>query len=281
MYKQVHRAVIREAVAVLKESPDCPTAYTVGTASDLSDLQLQAFPSKQKQRSYDHRSLPAQLHRDDTMSSATETNAPKEICGICIPNTPLVLAATEFVSRFTPLWLMNHLFRTYVFAELLGRKSGLKYDPEILYLSAIMHDLGLIHEFAGSQRFELDGADAARLFLLKQGVSMAGSRLVWNAIAFHTSSGIYDRMKPQIALLGFGFLADVTGERSENIPARHVRRVLDTWPRHGFKYAYPQRIVEIMGRKSQTAVGSFAADLLRDHGIAVPTVCEVIATAPF
>jgi hypothetical protein len=55
----------------------------------------------------------------------------------------------QFVSGVTPLWLLNHLLRTYVFAELLGRRSAMKYGSELLYLGAIMHDLGLTVEFSG------------------------------------------------------------------------------------------------------------------------------------
>ena len=38
------------------------------------------------------------------------------------------------------------------------------------------------------------------------------------------------RLKPEIALLGSGSLADVTGARIEQIPTPKVQEVLDTWP---------------------------------------------------
>jgi hypothetical protein len=120
------------------------------------------------------------------MLVATKPKLPTEVSEVRVPDSPLAIETTRFVSRITPLWLMNHVMRTYIFAELLGRKDKMKYDHEILYLGAIMHDLGLTDEFAGTQRFELDGADAARRFLLRQGVPKARVDLVWDAISFHT-----------------------------------------------------------------------------------------------
>ena len=215
------------------------------------------------------------------MSADTQVTLPIEIAGVRIPDTSLAYEVTQFVSGVTPLWLLNHLLRTYVFGELFGRRSAMKYDSELLYLGAMMHDLGLTDEFAGIQRFELDGADAANRFLLKHGVSKHRIDLVWDCIAFHTSGGIYERMAAEIALVGFGVLADTTGTGIEKLPAKLVREVLQTCPRHGFRYAFPQLVAEIVGRKPETAVGSFAADVLRQRGIAVPNICEVMAFAPF
>jgi hypothetical protein len=215
------------------------------------------------------------------MFAATQGTLPMGVAGVRIPDTSLAYEATQFVSGVTPLWLLNHLLRTYVFAELLGRRSEVKCDSELLYLGAVMHYLGLAGEFAGIQRFELDGADAARRFLQKQGVSKHRIDLVWDSIAFHTSGGIYERMAAEIALVGFGVLADTTGTGIEKLPAKQVREVLQTWPRHGFRYAFPQLVAAIVGRKPETAAGSFAADVLRQRGIAVPNICEVMAFAPF
>jgi hypothetical protein len=212
---------------------------------------------------------------------AVQVTLPIEVAGVRIPNTPIAYEATQFVSGVTPLWLVNHLLRTYVFAELLGRRNAVKYDSELLYLGAIMHDLGLTGEYAGIQRFELDGADAASRFLRKHGVPKHRVELVWESIAFHTSGGIYERMAPEIALVGFGVLADTTGTGIEKLHVKQVQEVLQTWPKHGFRYAFPLLVAEVVGRKPETAVGSFAADFLRQRGIAVPNICEVMAFAPF
>ena len=57
--------------------------------------------------------------------------------------------------------------RTYFFGALLGQRDSLKYDRELFYLGAVLHDLGLTEEFSGQQRFEVDGADVARAFVIE------------------------------------------------------------------------------------------------------------------
>jgi UTP:GlnB (protein PII) uridylyltransferase len=84
---------------------------------------------------------------------------------------------------------------------LLGIRDGLKCDRELLYLGAIMHDLGLTERFDAEQRFEVNGADAARAFVLEHGLSDEKAEIVWDAIALHTSIGIAVRKQPEIALV--------------------------------------------------------------------------------
>src|ERR1700678_4546872 len=215
------------------------------------------------------------------MFGATQVTLPIEVAGVRIPHSSVATLATQFVIGVTPLWLLNHLLRTYVFAELLGRRAAMKYDSELLYLGAIMHDLGLSDEFAGLQRFELDGADAASRFLLKHGVSKRRTGLVWDCIAFHTSRGLYERMRAETALIGYGVLADTIGRGIEELPAKQVEEVLEAWPRHGFRYAFPQLVAEIVGRKPETAAGSLAADVLQQRGIEVPNICKDMDLATF
>lgn len=102
---------------------------------------------------------------------ATQVTVPIEVAGVRTRNTSLANEATQFVSGVTPLfWLLNHLLSACVFAELPGSRGAIKYDSELLYLGAIMHDLGLTDEFAGIQRLELDGAAAASRLLQEHDV---------------------------------------------------------------------------------------------------------------
>jgi hypothetical protein len=53
------------------------------------------------------------------MFVGTQVTLPNELAGVRIRNTSLAYETTQFVSGVTPLWLLNHLLRTYVFADLL------------------------------------------------------------------------------------------------------------------------------------------------------------------
>ena len=52
----------------------------------------------------------------------------------------------------------------------------------------MFHDIGLTGRYLRSRdRFEVDGANAARDFLRGSGIPEAGIELVWDAIALHTT----------------------------------------------------------------------------------------------
>jgi len=78
---------------------------------------------------------------------------------LSIPDSELALKAAKLVAEISPQFLY-HCMRTFLFANLIGQRN----EIELLYLGAIMHDLGLTERFDGDQRYEVDGADAAREF---------------------------------------------------------------------------------------------------------------------
>ncbi|MEA2280375.1 MAG: hypothetical protein QOK21_982, partial [Solirubrobacteraceae bacterium] len=50
-----------------------------------------------------------------------------------------------------------------VIGALQGERMRLSYDPELLYIGAMFHDIGLVEGHRSAHdRFEVDGANAAR-----------------------------------------------------------------------------------------------------------------------
>ena len=87
--------------------------------------------------------------------------------------------------------LWNHSHRVFLFGALLGRQQHLKYDAELLYISALFHDLGLTRQYRSADEcFEVDGANAARRLLEQHGLSKESTQLVWDAIALHQTIGV-------------------------------------------------------------------------------------------
>src|SRR5260370_245412 len=102
----------------------------------------------------------------------------------------------------------------FLFGSLLGRQENLKYDPELLYISALFHDLGLTkHYGSADKRFEVDGANAARSLLEQHGLSKESTQLVWDAIALHQTIGVAQYKEPVVALLYHGVGFDVMSDR--------------------------------------------------------------------
>src|SRR3954462_3404435 len=129
---------------------------------------------------------------------------------LVIPDSLLAKEATDILREHSTDLLFNHSIRVYLFAAEQGRQQQLHFDPELLYVAAAFHDLGLIKKFSSeTERFEVDGANAARQFLTAHNISEDQVQTVWEAIALHTAPGIPQDMRPEIALLNSGVLLDV------------------------------------------------------------------------
>src|SRR3546814_19158980 len=93
------------------------------------------------------------------------------IAGIRIPDSAIARAATELVRDTEYDLLYHHSRRVFLWGALTGQRRGLEYDPELLYLGAMFHDMGLTQPHPSPDlRFEFDGANAARDFMKSHGV---------------------------------------------------------------------------------------------------------------
>lgn len=202
---------------------------------------------------------------------------------LSIPDSELAKKATQLVDKASPKFLYNHCLRTYLFAEAIGRRDGLKYDRELLYLGALMHDLGLTEKFDGNQRFEVDGADAARMFLLEHELSAEKAEIIWDAIALHTSIGIASRKQPEIALVHVGAGADIFGLRLPDISPEVVEQIVNAYPRLDINRSITDLLVSQVKRKPQVAAFTWLADLGRCHihGFNCPSFDDMICNSPF
>jgi len=224
-----------------------------------------------------------ELDGSDVLKARPESwPIPKIVAGVKIPDSKLATEATGFVRGLSAPVVFNHVMRAYLFGELLGRAKGLKYDAELLYLGAVFHDLGQTEKFMGNQRFEVDGADAASAFLAARGMPKNLIEVVWDAVALHTSPGIVDRKRPEIALVSAGAGIDV-GVRGNHLNKKDVDQIVQAFPRRSFKKEYQRVLAEIVSRKPQTAYGNFMSDIGKRHvpGFEAPNICDIIEAASF
>ena len=119
-----------------------------------------------------------------------------------IPDSKLARAITEYIRDTETELLFNHSSRVYHFGALAGVHRGLKFDRELLYAGAMFHDIGLMPSHSSKdERFEVDGAHAARDFLRSHGIPEEDAYTVWTAIALHTTPGVPQHMHPVVALV--------------------------------------------------------------------------------
>src|SRR5262249_37140053 len=170
----------------------------------------------------------------DALAAAPEAwPIPQEVAGVKLPDSKLARDATDFTRGLSAPVVFNHVLRTYLFGELLGRAKELKFDSELFYLGAVFHDLGQTQRFMGQQRFDGDGAGAAAEFLKGKGVPPESVEVVWDAVALHSPSsrGIAQRKRPEIALVSAGAGADVIGFGVDQLPKEAVTQVIAAFPR--------------------------------------------------
>ncbi|WP_435748417.1 HD domain-containing protein [Microbacterium sp. PMB16] len=128
--------------------------------------------------------------------------------------------------------IYNHSIRTFHLAASIGEVDGLtEADRETLAVAALFHDAGTADENDGSQRFEVEGADAAARFLEASGWPAERITPVWEAIALHTSPGIAERMGTATRLIRLGVLADFGRSPLASPPDAELRRLFDEYPR--------------------------------------------------
>jgi HD superfamily phosphodiesterase len=186
--------------------------------------------------------------------------------GVAIPDSKLAREITEVVrDTETPL-LFHHSSRVYYFGALAGKRRGLKFDPELLYAGAMFHDMGLTSRHSSlNERFEVDGANAARDFLRGHGISQAETDTVWTAIALHTTPGIPQHMHPVVALVTAGVEMDVLGFAYREYSDIEREAVVKAHPRTvDFKEDIIQTFYDGIRNKPETTFGNVKADVLAD-----------------
>jgi hypothetical protein len=204
----------------------------------------------------------------------------KNIPGVPVPDSALARELTQLVRDTESELLFHHSVRVYCWGVMTGNRMGLKFDPELLYAASMFHDIGLTARYENSQlRFEVDSANAARSFLEQHGISERDIETVWNAIALHTTPGIPQFMRPEIALVQAGAGMDVAGRGYEQFTEAQREAVVAAFPREA---DFPHEIIDAfyqgMKHRPDTTFGTFNDDVLafKDSNFRRVDICSVI-----
>ena len=211
----------------------------------------------------------------------------KSVAGVTIPDTALCNAAVDLLESSSPEFLCTHCLRTYIFGSLAVRSLARSIaDDEAAFCAAALHDLGLVPTYRRDNRFEVDGADAARQFCSKHQVPPERADLVWEAIALHTSAGIATRLADEIALVHLGAGLELFGLGLDQVPPQVVEDVLESYPRINFKAEFRNLLVEHCRHNPAAQVLNWTNDVARTAGRTlhcqpIPTASQIMSSVPF
>ena len=206
------------------------------------------------------------------------------IAGITIPDSALAREATELVESISTRLLFDHSRRVFLWASLQAGRLGVDHDAELLYVGALFHDVGLLEGHRSArERFEIDGANAARAFLERHGLPEEQVMTVWESIALHTTRQVPDYKQPEVRLVALGVRYDVLGSPFDSLTPEQREAVLEAHPRTNFKTGMIEALAAGIRDKPETAVGTTMTDILEAAvpGYVRPNLCDDIRNARF
>jgi hypothetical protein len=214
--------------------------------------------------------------KDTTMSNFSPS--------LFIPDSSLAKDATDLLREHATDLLFNHSIRVYLFAAEQGRQRNLRFDPELLYVAAVFHDFGLLKKFSSpDEPVEVDGANAARRFLTAHEVPDEQVQIAWTAIALHSTPGVTQYMRPEVALLSSGVGLDVVGRGYNRFPSELLDQIVARYPRGHFKRDFIQESFTGFAHKPDTTYGTVNTGIC-EHlipGYKAPNLYDFITTSPF
>jgi hypothetical protein len=205
------------------------------------------------------------------------------IAGVSVPDSPLITAVMEYAQRLSEPYLFNHAMRSWLFAELIGRTKGIDFDREVVAIGTILHDLGLTAGVPGANRFEVNGANAARSFIQGRGLSDRRAQLIWDLVALNSTPSLALHKEPEVAVGTMGIGLDFGGFFRDTLQAGDVARIVSAFPRLKMKDRFTASCCRMVIERPETSHDNF----LRDFGErfvpgykAVSTV-DLLMNAPF
>jgi len=177
-----------------------------------------------------------------------------------VPDTAIIAGALDYAQRLSEPYLFNHAMRSWLFAARIGQLKDIECDQEVVALGTILHDIGLTAGVSGPNRFEVNGADAARSFIKEQGFSDHRAQLIWDLVALNSTPSIALHKEPEVALGTMGIGLDWGGFGLESIPAAEIAEIVAAFPRLEMKHKFAEACRHFVTTKPETSYDNFLSD---------------------
>lgn len=159
-----------------------------------------------------------------------------------IPDTTITRDAEALASEVYTQALLNHCLRSYAWGAILAERDRLEHDPELLYVTCLLHDLGVTDRYrdtvAGQSCFAATGATVAREWSREHGWHEPRCTALGDAICQHLNPQVRREYGIEAHLMQAGAGFDVVGMRRWEVATATVQDVVARHPRLGFKKSF-------------------------------------------
>ena len=185
--------------------------------------------------------------------------------GMPVPDSGLARRARQLITEVAPPSLVNHSVRVYAWAVELARHDGREFDPEILYVASMLHDIGLVPPYDIGGCYEIDGGLASAELARESGASDDRARAIYDVIALHNDEVLPPDPASEVVLLWDSAGTDVTGHRFAEVRPAIISELLAAYPRVDFKREFTALVVDQASRKPTCpAAEMIAAGILEE-----------------
>ncbi|MFB7369738.1 HD domain-containing protein [Streptomyces sp. NPDC056222] len=153
---------------------------------------------------------------------------------IKMPDTPACATALEVATAYCSPALLNHSIRAYVWAAAYGTEQGIDFDPELLYVAAMFHDIALMPEFdSHTVGFDNASGHVAWVFAAGAGWPQARRQRLVEAVVAHMLDEVDVTADPEGFLLERSTSLDISGRYMDDFSDAFKAEVLEAYPRLG------------------------------------------------
>lgn len=150
------------------------------------------------------------------------------------PDTSFARDVVEACAELEPM-VVEHGYRSYLFARALGVVEGIDCDDEALFAATMLHDYAFeTMDTITDKCFTLVGAEVAAELLARSPLTPSTQHDVLDAITLHLNPAVRREQGAIQYLTHDGIVADVLGLRAWELDRQGVARVAERHPRHGF-----------------------------------------------
>ena len=154
------------------------------------------------------------------------------LADVHVPTTLVAEQAAEAAAAWCSKALMEHNHRSYLWAAARGADMGIPFDEELLYVAAMLHDLGLVTAFDNATvSFDEAGGNVAWMFAAGAGWPVERRVRLSEVIVRHMWDSVDPAFDAEGHLLEVGTAIDISG-RDPGLWAPELRaEILAVHPR--------------------------------------------------